>query len=264
MYPILIQWGNFALPAWHAMYATGAALALVILLRLARVHCPQINPRFFSMLFIVTYISGYFGARTYSLLIEDFSVKSLLDLLVGLTQFGSMTFYGGALAAFGAGVIYTLIQRIPVPEVFDLAIPPALVALAIGRIGCFLNGDDFGLPIDLEPGAEIPLWAVVFPNLADGIPRYPVQMVSALLSVMLAGFLIIGFRYLRRRFGTGSVGYLGVTCYAVGRIVIERYRGDERGVLFAGVLTPAQVTSVLILIAISLTFPLWLKHWRRL
>ena len=237
-------------------------MAFVLLTRLSRLHLPEIDQRFFSMLFVVTYVAGYFGARLYSLIIEDLSVVSISDVFLGLTQFGSMTFYGGALGAFSAGTIYTLVKRVPVPYVFDVAIPPALLALSVGRLGCFLNGDDYGKPIQLLNNESPPVWSVVFPNLGDGVARYPVQLVSFVGALSVALALVFFFRRLQERLGVGCIGYLGVSIYAVGRFIIEFFRGDERGVFIAGVISPAQVTSLFILACVTLTLPSWVKKWR--
>lgn len=244
------------------MYAIGASVAYFILVFLAARHTPNISRRFLAALFAACYVSGYFGARLYSLVIEDFSVTTLGDVLVGLTQFGSMTFYGGALTSFAIGLALVLWRSKPVPDLFDLSLPAALMALAIGRVGCFLNGDDFGIPVELANGQTAPWWAVIFPNLNDGIARVPVQLISAIASGILASALIGFFGPIRHTLGRGAVGYLAVIFYSVGRFFIEYIRADFRGTFLWG-LSPAQITSILVLTIVTVTLPKWWVQWRR-
>ena len=72
----------------------------------------------------------------------------------GLTWYGG--FAGGTLAALIAARVY----RIPIPTLVDLAAPSLAAGQALGRIGCFLVGDDYGRTTDLP-------WGVAFPQ---GLP----------------------------------------------------------------------------------------------
>jgi len=61
----------------------------------------------------------------------------------------------------------------------DLMVYPLLLALVIGRIGCFLEGLDdgtFGVAYSLP-------WAIDF---GDGIRRYPTQLYELLFALLLA------------------------------------------------------------------------------
>lgn len=67
-----------------------------------------------------------------------------------------------------AGMVGGLIcrRRLPPLSVLAAATPALAIGHAIGRIGCFLVGDDYDRPSDLP-------WAVAFP---DGLPSTTVPV----------------------------------------------------------------------------------------
>lgn len=97
-------------------------------------------------------LAGLVGAKIYyAALHGDWSL--LIDR-AGLVWYGG--FIGGILA-----VAWVLRRRqLPFGKTFDAIAPAAALGYGIGRIGCFLVGDDYGIPTDRP-------WGVVF---ANGLP----------------------------------------------------------------------------------------------
>lgn len=96
-------------------------------------------------------------------------------LLAGKTIVGGIA--GGWLAVEAAKRLLRIELRTG-----DLFAVPLAVAIAIGRVGCFLTGladHTCGLPTTLP-------WGVDF---GDGIPRHPTQLYEALFLLGLAGLL---------------------------------------------------------------------------
>ncbi len=90
---------------------------------------------------------------------------------------------------------------------------PLSIAIAVGRIGCFLAGLEdytYGTPTDLP-------WGVGF---GDGIPRHPVQLYE---SFAMAGFALSFFLWLRRRPQSAAAGgfYLFAGFYGAQRFAWE-------------------------------------------
>lgn len=260
MYPILVEWGSLVLPAWHTFYVLGALAALFLFLNLAARYVPEVPRYEVARLFAAIYIGGYVGARLLSILIEEPDVKGVWETLLALSRFGAMTFYGGAIVAALAGAAYARSRRMPIAALFDVGIPAGLVALAFGRVGCFLNGDDYGKAVPLAADGTAPAWAVVFPNLEDGIARYPVQLMEAGSALLLAVILIVARRRLRANFGPGFVGYIGIVGYANLRFLLEFLRDDFRGFAFGTWLSTSQFISVVILAVAGCMLPFWVKR----
>jgi len=107
------------------------------------------------------FVAGIVGARLFYVIEyweRQFQKETLLETLKavfnitqgGLVVFGSLI--GGAIAA----LIYVRKYRLSALAMGDLMAPSIVLGIAIGRIGCFLNGCCFGGVCDLP-------WAVQFP-----------------------------------------------------------------------------------------------------
>ena len=262
MLPILFSWGPLAVPSWHVFYALGALCAFIFLSRLSIKHCPEVRPNDIVTLFVVCYVCGYFGARLLSILIEEPGVDGTKSILSALFKLGPMTFYGGGIAAFLAGWIVIRAKGLPFAKLFDCAIPSGLLALSLGRIGCFLNGDDFGKAVPIDPFGKVPIWAVTFPNLEDHIARYPVQLAEASFALGCAVFLGLRIKSLRQSFCPGIAGLLGLIAYANFRFFLEFLRDDFRGSILGSWLSTSQFISIMILLISALTLPFWVKASR--
>ena len=145
-----------------------------------------------SAVFSWGYVAGWFGARGLSILREDLSSQGFWKSLPALLELGSMTFYGGALFATLVGLLLCRVWKLSVVHQSAAFVPAGVLALGIGRIGCFLNGDDFGKP--LVEQANPPWWAHVNPVLGDGLFRYPAQLQEAVFSIVLAGVVFFVFK----------------------------------------------------------------------
>jgi len=255
MYPVLVDWGFLYIPSWHFFYVLGALFAYQLLIKLALQHEPTIPPVFFTKLFVTTYIWGYVGARLLSILIEEQQVfdnaatwtQKFLAFMERMFSFGPMTFYGGAILAILFGWLLTLRTGYPVNRIFDLAIPAGFFGLVFGRIGCFLNGDDYGKEIQLSAGEPHPFWAIRFPNLGDDIYRWPVQIIESFLVLSLVVFVVIAFKKFRQSFGAGSIAFFTMMGYANIRLFTEFLRDDFRGTILFSWLSTSQFISIIIL-----------------
>jgi phosphatidylglycerol:prolipoprotein diacylglycerol transferase len=248
MLPILFNSPYIIIPAWHTFYMLGAIAAFFTMKRLARAHCPNLQHQFISQLFTIAYISGYFGARIFSIFVDEGNLTTAWDRLAALGRFGPMTFYGGFIGAIVMGSIFVLAKRKPLSDLLDISVPAGMIGLGIGRIGCFLNGDDFGLPVPTELSANPPWWSVTFPNLEDGVARYPVQLMETALVFLLAFIIMKNYASIRGRFGPGSVGISTIIGYGIIRFGLEYLRGDERGWVVEDVLSPSQLVSIVLVV----------------
>lgn len=202
---------------------------------------------------------GILGGKVYyAILMGD--VSSILSR-AGIVWYGC--FFGGLLAFF-----WVLRRRqLPMAQTFDAVGPSLALGYGVGRVGCFLVGDDYGVPTDLPWGMTFPvgLPATTAGNLRHifgievdaAIPNselvavHPTQLYET-----LAGFAIWGFAlYLgRRQLAPGRLFAIVLSLLAVERFLVEFIRAkDDR---FFGVVTLAQVISLVLLTCIAVW---WLR-----
>lgn len=98
---------------------------------------------------------------------------------------GGMSWFGGFVAGLAAGYATITSKRWPLIPVLAAATPALAIGQAIGRIGCFLVGDDYGRPTSLP-------WGVRFPK---GLPPtfdrvHPTQIYESIFLAFVAWLLI--------------------------------------------------------------------------
>ena len=104
---------------------------------------------------------GYYILLNYPLLLSD-PVGSILSR-------GGLVWYGGFLLATVLVVWQIRKQRLPLRAIADACAPALALAYGVGRMGCFLVGDDWGRPTDSWVGIRFPQGAP--PTRVDVIER---------------------------------------------------------------------------------------------
>jgi phosphatidylglycerol:prolipoprotein diacylglycerol transferase len=108
------------------------------------------------------FVSGIIGARLF-FVVEywdtDFRGDNLVTTIAKVLNFpqGGLVVYGALMGTLIAFVGFVFRHRLPLLALADIVAPSFLVGLAIGRIGCLLNGCCYGGICD-QP------WAVTFPQ----------------------------------------------------------------------------------------------------
>ncbi len=155
------------------------------------------------------------------------------------------TFYGGLIGGAGAflaiyfGVGHFIfkdklhIQRIW--KVTDIAAAAIVIAHSIGRIGCLMAGCCYGARTDSWCGIKM---------VGLGYKVIPTQLFEALF--LLALFILFTFRIFKKKSYNLPI-YMAA--YGVWRFFIEYLRDDYRGTTFVSVLTPSQLTAIIMIVA---------------
>jgi phosphatidylglycerol:prolipoprotein diacylglycerol transferase len=124
----------------------------------------------------------------------------------------------------------------------DILALGACLAIFIGRWASFLSGENYGKE---APGLP---WAVTFPDVEGtqariGVALHPTQIYHSLHGLLLFGILVW---FLKRKPLPGRATGLFLVLYAVGRAIIEIWRGDDaaRGMLIEGHVSTSQFLSI--------------------
>jgi len=211
---------------------------------------PGLNRDFASDIVMAALIGGVIGAKLwYVALTRD---------PAALLSRGGLVWYGG----FVGGVLAVLLNgwRLRVPPRWTMQImAPALAgAYALGRVGCFLVGDDYGRPTSLP-------WAMAFPdgkppstagNLATfGVPMpagmdpatvlsvHPTQLYE--VGLMFLAFLLL-WKLRKKPWGTGAIFGIYLVLAGAERFFVEIFRAKDDRLLDG--FTLAQLTSVIVIL----------------
>jgi phosphatidylglycerol:prolipoprotein diacylglycerol transferase len=209
MYPVLVSIGDFEITSFGVMVALAALAALTLFSReLKRSRLPEDA----ANAAVGGVIGGLIGAK----LIWSIEFAGTAPFASLLFSRGGLSWFGGFAGGVGTGL--WLLRRYRIPMVTGLAAAAPALALghAIGRIGCFLVGDDYGKPSTLP-------WAVAFPKglPPTTVPVHPTQLYEA---VALAILLMLLLQW--RRDGVPDRVVLGryLVCAGVIRFLIEFVR----------------------------------------
>ncbi len=156
-------------------------------------------------------VGGILGSKLYFAI--DVSLRTGAPFTSLLMSRSGITWYGGLVGGTLGGAIGCRIHGFPVKTVADCTVIGGAVGQAIGRVGCFLVGDDYGRVTDVP-------WAVSFPRGAPptDAPVHPTQLYEIAWLLPVAWFL-----WKRRRRSPFLFGeYIALN--GLGRLFIENWR----------------------------------------
>ena len=227
MRPILFTIGDFPLHTYGILGA--AAFLFIAFVGIWRGRALGMKPeRVADLVFAITLLS-LAGSRALFVIQNPEAAPTYSDWVD--LRAGGLVFYGALLT--GLPVASLLIRRFGFPffatwDVFATAMP---LGHALTRIGCLGAGCCYGAPTDVA-------WAVTFTHPHSGaplgVPLHPTQLYEAGWLLLIG--TVVNLRYPRRSF-PGEITALYLAMYAVGRAVIEAFRGDvTRGFFLEAVL----------------------------
>lgn len=160
MYPKLFEIPSLHLTGWSygLMMVIGFISAISLIRHLSRDITP--NSQLITNAALYSLIAGIVGARLFYVVhhFDHFRGRGLLSVFA-IWQ-GGLELLGGVILAITVIVLYLRHHRLPIRRYLDILAIALMLALAFGRIGCFLKGCCFGKP------ANVP-WAVRFPYGSD-------------------------------------------------------------------------------------------------
>ena len=251
VYPFILDLGPLEITGYGIMMMVGFLVGGWLLsLELRRLG---LREDYAAEITIAAVIGGVIGAKLwYVALTRD------LDALLSR---GGLVWYGGLIGGAIAVILTGWRLRVHIRWTAQLAAPALAAAYALGRVGCFLVNDDYGVPTTLPWGMRfrqglppstaenmqslfgIPVPAGVDPSTVLAV--HPTQIYETL--AMLIAFAVL-WRLRKKEWGTGALFGIYLMLAGIERFLVEFVRAkDDR---FLGAFTVAQLTS-LILVAIG-------------
>jgi phosphatidylglycerol---prolipoprotein diacylglyceryl transferase len=240
---------NYVIPDSAVVYAVMVGVGTILFLK----RCKKISLNIYhaSGMAIWASVTGLIGARVFYF-VQHFGYtlehpETVFEINGATVSFG--VYLGGV-----AGVIlYSQLYKVVPWKYLDVGVSVLGLGPMIGRIACFLNGDDYGTV------STVP-WAVRFPHgsypfidhvergwitpMDDlSLPVHPVQLYGCLKGLAL--FILFSVLWKKNLFKPGVLFFLFWMCYSCCRFILEFFRGDmDRG--WVGTLSTGQFMSVTI------------------
>lgn len=211
------------------------------------------DPRFADDVMLAALLGGLVGAKLHYVVLrwatEGADPFALLFSRAGLVWYGGL--FGGA-----AAVVWLARRRgVSVPFTTELVAPALALGYGLGRVGCFLVGDDYGRPTDSWIGVAFPEGSP--PTTAGSLRRhfgvelpasmpdaevlsvYPTQLFEAAAAFVVFAVL---WRLRNHRHAAGWLFSVWLVLAGVERFFVEILRvKDDR---FLGPISSAQILSV--------------------
>ncbi len=210
-------------------------------------HDPE---RAWDLVFMAV-LGGVIGAKAYYVLLNYETL--LADPISAIFSRGGMVWYGGFAGALALIVIEIKRRALPLGQIADLCSPTLAIGYAIGRMGCFLVGDDYGRPTDswvgiafpngtpptrvdvLESYFNIQVDPAIVERFGQVVPVHPTQLYEIAMASII--FLVL-WKLRIHKHGAGWLWWICLTLLSAERFLVEFVRvKDDR---FLGPLTLAQ------------------------
>ncbi|HWO88758.1 MAG TPA: prolipoprotein diacylglyceryl transferase [Gemmatimonadales bacterium] len=250
VYPFAIHFGSFAITGFGLMMMAAFLTAGWVLAR-AR-EADGEDPALAWDCVVAAVIGGLLGAKLY--------YAVLTGRADALFSRGGLVWYGGLLGGSLAVLGLLWWRRVGVRAMADQVAPALMAGYALGRVGCFLVGDDYGLPTSLPWGMKFPqgsppttvrslqsAFGIAPPEGASPdtiVAVHPTQLYEVTAALVLFALL---WRW-RKRFGPqGRLAAVALVALGTERLLVELLRAkDDR---FLGPFTLAQAISAMAIVA---------------
>lgn len=199
--------------------------------------------------FYLIFIAGFVGGKLFYYLQDPLHYIQNPSLMLDNFS-GGFVFYGSFVVIIPFIIWYLKKRSIPVLPMLDIFAITTTIVHAIGRLGCFSAGCCYGLPTDSGLG-------MVFPT-THNVSVHPTQLyeVSVLLFIML-----ILLTVKRNKQFNGQIFLIYLMLYALGRGILELFRGDDRGFIIENILSHSQFIALCI---ISISAYFYYKFYKQL
>ncbi|MFH1649805.1 MAG: prolipoprotein diacylglyceryl transferase [Candidatus Woesearchaeota archaeon] len=248
--PVLLQLGPLAIRWYGLIYMLGFVLGYLWLRHAASKKWVKGLTKDNAESYIVYLLLGVvLGARLFEVFVYHPAYYLANPVLIPQVWLGGLSFHGGLVGAAFVTWLFIRKHKIQFYDLADLLVIPAALALGLGRIANFINGEIPGILSNLS-------WCVTsYPDhpTIEGC-RHPVVLYESLKNLFMA--IVLYLLYMRReKLPKGFIFWSFVSMYGFLRFFITFLR-DEPHVLLG--LNMGQVLSfIMLVLGVTMLFFLW-------
>lgn len=216
MYPVLFRIGDITVTSYGAMLVLAfIAAGWVVAIEWRRRGW---DPAEAQDIVLAAMVGGIVGSKLYWALTNW--VQLAADPLGTLFSRGGFTFYGGLVGGIWAVVALLLWRKYPMRKAVDSCAVAVPVGYMLGRVGCFLVGDDYGRPTDAA-------WGIAFPEGSPPttVPVHPTQLYEIAMTIPIFAAL-----WWQRKKGLpdGFLFWEFLSLAGAERLIVEFWRVNPR------------------------------------
>lgn len=255
---ILFTLGPVNIYSYGLMLALAFLSGMYLIEKKARKQGLDIT-KILDLVFLILF-SGILGARVLFVILNwDYYRSDPIGIFK--VWEGGLVFYGGLILAFFVSAWFLKKNKLSFWKTADILSPALALGIALGRIGCFLNGCCYGL-ISEKWGVSFPARdnppafaqqafdGLIQPTAKCSLPVIPTQIYSALAALVIF-FILLALE--KKKNFNGFLFWVFILLYSLSRFVIEGFRYYEKNFFVFGSLTISQAISIILVIT-SLIF----------
>lgn len=213
--PVLLSLGPIEIRYYSLAYIFGAIITYYIMRHLIRLKGLSFKKNQLLDLVVYALLGAVIGGRLGYVLFYNlfYYIKSPMEILA--VWHGGMSFHGGLLGAALLAYYYCRKNNMEFWKIADLMVIPITLALFLGRIGNFINGELYGRITNVP-------WAFKFKGV-QGF-RHPSQLYEAFKNLLM--FSVLWNMKNKKKFD-GYLFSLFVIMYGILRFIIEFFREPD-------------------------------------
>lgn len=238
MRPILFTIFGFSLSSYFSFVFIALICAATLFIYLSKKYKFNLINAVDILLIIMS--TWFIGARLFHVIFElpSYYLKNPIEIFY--ISKGGFVLYGGIIFVSFCIYIYTKIKNLSFFKVMDISAAPLMLGMAIGRIGCFMQGCCYGKTTTLP-------WGMVFKTVSLG-HLHPTQLYMSFYNFLI---FLVSLKLLKKNKFVGYTGLISLALYSLFRFFVEYFRADYRGAY--SYLSISQLISILVFFICVLT-----------
>lgn len=203
--------GPVDIQVWGLLVALGMLIGLLYTLRAAKKR--KMNTENFIDIFIIVFVASIIGSRL--LYVAEFWEQYANNpMAIIKIQQGNLTFLGGFFLSLLFVYIYTKLKKLSFWKLSDIIAPGLAIAIAIGRMGCYLVGQHIGARTNFLLGSYY-----------NGDLRHEPSLYLSISALVLFFVLVLLKPFLIKK--EGVLAYIFIVWYSVSRFLLDFTRAAD-------------------------------------
>ena len=229
MYPIIYSFGLIKIYSHGLMMVLGIIFGGFILYQFIKKE--KMRTDLVMEILIYSVLAGFLGAKLLFIILYSNRFDNIFYLING-----GMVSFGGMAGGLVATILVLKNKKQNILKWLDISSIALMLGWAIGRIGCFLNGDSLGIPTLSILG----IWG-----------RFPTPLFESMWLLLISGVCFWLYQKNKNRWLPGTIFSLAIGLYGFGRFFIDSVKDES---IWFWQLKYGQIGALILIISALLIF----------